>query len=140
MNATRNTTITGGRRGLSPRINNKDELPKRVEFNANLLERIATDLQTKRIPLPRITVSDEVQPGLRAIMRDTGLISFHVSYDVDGTRPFLKIGDHPAMKIDEARELAKTIRALADMGIDPTLGLHERLIRELQAKGTRWRP
>jgi hypothetical protein len=32
------------------------------------------------------------------------------------------------------------VRALAEMGIDPQEGLHERLIRELQKEGTNWRP
>jgi hypothetical protein len=48
----------------------------------------------------------------------------------------LKLGNHPEMTIDQARELRKTVIALGVKGIDPTEGLHERLIRELLAKGT----
>jgi hypothetical protein len=40
--------------------------------------------------------------------------------------------------IEEARALTKTIRALAEKGIDVQSGLHERLLRELKAQGTRW--
>jgi hypothetical protein len=36
--------------------------------------------------------------------------------------------------------IARTVQALAEQGIDAQAGLHERLIRELKAKGIRWRP
>lgn len=85
-------------------------------------------------------MSDNVVTGLQCMVRKTGLISYHVGYSYDGSRPVLKLGNHPEMTVAEARELAKTVRALADMGIDPQEGLHERLIRELKAKGTKWRP
>ena len=44
------------------------------------------------------------------------------------------------MTVNEACDQAKTVCALADMGIDPQEGLHERLIKELREKGTAWRP
>jgi hypothetical protein len=111
------------------------------KFAPEVFEAIAADLKSGRIPLDRITVSDDVQTGLRAIIRNTGLISFHVNYDSpDGSRPYLKLGDHPGMTVKEARELARVVRALADKGIDPAAGLHARLIRELKEKGERWRP
>jgi len=110
------------------------------KFNSSTFEQLADDLQNKRIPLDRVTVSDDMQTGLRAIIRNTGLISFHVQYDIDGSRPYLKLGDHPDMTVSEARDLARTVRTLADHGIDPQAGLHERLVRELEDKGTKWRP
>src|SRR4051812_28759042 len=76
------------------------------------------DLQSGRIPLDRITVSDDIVPGLRAIIRNTGNVSYHVSYTVDGSRPYLKIGDYPAMSLERARKIARTVLALADKGID----------------------
>ena len=109
-------------------------------FNADTFEALADDLQNKRIPLPRVTVSDNIQTGLRAIIRNTGLISFHVQYDIDGSRPYLKIGDHPEMSVERARRIAGIVRTLADHGIDPQAGLHERLVRELEDKGVKWRP
>ena len=48
-----------------------------------------------------------------------------------------KLGDHPDMSIAEARQLTRTVQTLAAIGIDPQEGLHERLIRELKAKGTK---
>lgn len=109
-------------------------------FSGATFEALADDLKSKRIPLDRVTVSDDMQTGLRVIIRNTGLVSFHVQYDIDGSRPYLKLGDHPDMTVPEARSLAATVRTLADHGIDPQAGLHERLVRELKEKGARWRP
>lgn len=116
-----------------------------VKFNADTLKKLADDLQSGRIPLDRITISDEMQVGLRAYIRPSGQIAFHVQYPrPDGKSRFdrnvMKIGDFPEMTIPEARELAKTIMSLAKMGIDVQEGLHERLITELKAKGPKWRP
>jgi len=110
------------------------------KFTIDTLEKLADDLQKGRIPLERVTITDEMQTGLRAIVRNTGGVSFHVNYDVDGSRPYLKLGEHPGMSIPEARRLAQIVRGLADLGIDPQAGLHERLIRELKEKGLKWRP
>jgi hypothetical protein len=52
----------------------------------------------------------------------------------------LKIGDWPGTSIEQARTLARTVKALGVAGIDPQVGLHERLIRELTERGTDWRP
>jgi hypothetical protein len=112
----------------------------RGKFNTEMFESIAKDLESGRIPLDRVTVTDDAQVGLRAIIRNTGLISFHVTYDVDGSRPYLKLGDHPAMSVTRARAVAKTVRGLADNGVDVQQGLHERLIRELEKDGMKWRP
>ncbi len=114
--------------------------PIKNKFTVATLEALADDLQKGRIPLPRVTITDSLQAGLRAIIRNTGNISFHVNYEVGESRPYLKLGDHPDMTIAEARSLARTVRSLADLGIDPTEGLHTRLIRELRDKGTKWRP
>lgn len=122
----------GGRKKVAPVVNSK--------FSADTFERLARDLQNGNVPLDRVTVTDDMQPGLRAIIRNTGLVSFHVNYDVEGARPYLKIGDHPEMPIADARYVAKVVRDLAAMGIDPQEGLHRRLIRELLEKGTKWRP
>lgn len=112
----------------------------RIKFSGPTFEGLAKDLKDGRTPLDRLTVSDDMQQGLRAIVRNTGLVSFHAHYDVDGSRPYIKIGDYPDMTVEQARAITKTIRALADMGIDVQAGLHERLIRELKEKGTKWRP
>ncbi len=111
-----------------------------LNFSVAALEKMAAIVRTMRLPNGRVTVSDNVQPGLRAIIRDTGGVSFHAHYEIDGTRPYLKIGGLPGTSIAEARELTKTILALAAKGIDPQAGLHDRLIRELTAKGAAWRP
>jgi hypothetical protein len=113
----------------------------RPEFTVATLEKLAKSLESGAIKhIDRLSISDDVQPGLRAIIRNTGAISFHVHYAVAGSRPMLKIGEHPGTSIAEARSLAATVLTLADKGIDPQVGLHERLIRELKEKGARWRP
>lgn len=111
-----------------------------VEFNVKSLLSITEALSSGRMKVDRLTVSDNVVPGLRAICRATGGISYHVGYSVNGSRPYLKVGAHPETTIAEARELAKTVIALARLGIDPQDGLHERLIRELREHGAKWRP
>jgi Arm DNA-binding domain len=105
-------------------------------FNVATFERFAA---TWKLDKP-LTMTDPAQVGLQVMIRNTGLISYHAHYHVNGRRPLLKLGHHPDMTIDQARELTKTVIALGGKGIDPTEGLHERLIRELLAKGTRWRP
>lgn len=115
---------------------------KRVtSFDRETLEGLAEDLKTGRIPLDRLTVTDNEQANLRAVIRNTGLISYHVQYSLpNGSRPFMKVGNYPDMPIKTARELCRTITSLASRGIDPQEGLHERLIRELLDKGERWKP
>ncbi len=112
----------------------------RPEFSGRLFEGLLRDLKKQKGTIDRVTVSDDVVKGLQAIIRRTGMISFHVGYDYRGSRPVLKLGNFPEMSVAEARELAKTVRELADKGIDVQEGLHERLIRELLAQGTAWRP
>jgi hypothetical protein len=125
---------------LSARRKPKIPPPKadRPEFSARLFEGLLRDL--KKTKLDRVTVTDSEVSGLQAIVRRTGLISYHVGYNFGGSRPVLKLGVHPSMSVAEARELARTVRALADKGIDVQEGLHERLIKELGVKGTAWRP
>ena len=48
------------------------------EFTIPWLQKLAEGLKTGRMKTDRITVSDDMVPGLRAIVRDTGGISFHV--------------------------------------------------------------
>lgn len=132
-------------RKYSPRVRSKAGRPRNpVEFNVETFEKVARDLQKGTIPLDRVTVSDSEVAGLRAIVHDTGEISFHVHYRLDTgdgfIRPYLKIGNHPQMTVPRARKLAKTIIELGDEGIDVQEGLIDRLLRELEDKGTRWRP
>lgn len=117
------------------------------KFEKDSLFALAKDLQTRRLPLERITVSDDMVTGLRAVISKSGQIALSASYHFGDERPFLKLGELSAppkdpayISIDDARELTKTIKSLADKGIDPQEGLHKRLIRELKEQGTRWRP
>jgi hypothetical protein len=110
------------------------------EFTIPFLQKLAEGLTTGRMKTDRITISDDLVPGLRAIVRDTGGISFHVQYTIGKSRPYLKIGEVPGTTIEQARSLAKTVLALARQGIDPQSGLHERLLRELAEQGSKWRP
>jgi hypothetical protein len=97
-------------------------------------------LKSGRMKVDKVTFTDDMQPGLRAIVRNTGTVTFHAHYDFKGSRPMLKVGDLGETTVEEARELTKTIRALAAKSIDVQFGLHERLLRELRAQGTKWRP
>jgi hypothetical protein len=115
------------------------KVPK-SEFTAEILESISNALKSGRMKVDKMMISDDVQTGLRALVRSTGTVSFHCQYDFNGSRPMLKVGDLGETTVEEARELTKTIRALAANGIDVQSGLHERLLRELRAQGTRWRP
>jgi hypothetical protein len=110
-------------------------------FTPKLLKDSLADLQSGRMgAVDKVTIGDDEQSGLRAIVRKSGTVSFHVIYTVNGERPILLVGHWPETSIDEARDLAKTIRTLAAEGIDPTLGLHARLISELKRDGIKWRP
>lgn len=115
-----------------------------TKFTQERLDSFAKDLKTQRVPLERQQISDDMVVGLRAMIHRTGLIAYHVSYYVGDKRPFMKIGegnkDSPDfLTVEQAREIAKTVKALGDKGIDVQDGLHRRLIRELQEKGTNWR-
>lgn len=116
-----------------------------TKFTQERLEAFAKDLKSQRVPLERQQISDDMVVGLRAMCHRSGLIAYHVSYYVGDKRPFAKIGegnkDSPDyISIEEAREVAKTIKALGDKGIDVQDGLMRRLVKELKEKGTAWRP
>jgi hypothetical protein len=114
-------------------------------FTEATLASLAKDLKSRRLPLDRQVISDDLVTGLRAVIRKDGGVTYHASYHLGDERPFLKLGvmdpkDPEHISLEDARELTKTIKALADKGIDPQDGLHRRLIKELKEKGTRWRP
>jgi hypothetical protein len=44
------------------------------------------------------------------------------------------------LTIEEAREVTKTIQALARKGIDVQEGLHRSMIRGIRKEGVKWRP
>lgn len=105
----------------------------------------AKELESGKIPLERMRYTDDLVVGLRVVVNRTTTITFHVSYEVGDERQYLILGSlnkdrEDYMTLDEARELAKTVKALAAKGIDPQDGLHRRLMRELREKGTSWRP
>lgn len=120
------------------------------EFTAENLRGLAADMQKHTWPLikDRMTVSDDVVTGLRAIVTKDGNITFHSSYHLPNKRGSLLLGEltddetNPdRMTVSEARHLMRTIQTLAEgIGIDPQEGLHRRLIRELKREGTKWRP
>jgi len=104
---------------------------------------VVTQLTSGKLPLNQMTMSDSEQPGLRILVRSSGGVTFHVQYSVAGTdkrRPYIKIGDFETMRLSTARELTKTIRGLADNGIDPFDRLQEQRVDELIKHGTKWRP
>jgi hypothetical protein len=116
-----------------------------IKFTPERLEAFARDLKSQRVPLVRQQISDDVVTGLRAVVHKTGRIALHVSYYVGEKRPFMILGtlddpkDPDYISIEDAREVAKTIKALGDKGIDVQDGLHRRLVKELKEKGSAWR-
>lgn len=114
-------------------------------FTEATLKAVAKDLKSGRLPLKRTQISDEMVSGLRAMVNESGLISLHASYYVGGSRPYVLLGhlneDSPDyVSIEDARYLTKVIKSLGEMGIDVQDGLTRRLMRELKANGTNWRP
>lgn len=101
---------------------------------------LASQLKKQQISLPQITVTDDVAPGLRALIRSSSVVAFHVSYKIGDTRPDTKIGELGTMSIDEARKVARTVAVLADQGIDPFANLVEDRVKDLQKQGPKWRP
>lgn len=116
-----------------------------TKFTPERLHAFAKDLKSGRVPLERQQISDDKIVGLRAMIHKTGLIAFHVSYYVGDKRPFMRIGtyddpkDPDYISIEDAREIAKTVKALGDRGVDVQDGLHRRLVRELKRDGVSWK-
>lgn len=114
------------------------------KFNEATFEAMLADMKSGRIPLNKVTFADDMQPGLRVIIRPTGNISYHVHYEIrkkSGTdRGMLKIGEYPDTTIERARRRAKSVITLGRKGVDPAEGLHDRMIRELDRDEERWRP
>lgn len=118
---------------------------EKSKFDAPTLLAIAKDLQSGKLPLERVRVSDDMVVGLRAVVNRSGLVTLHASYEVGESRPFILLGslnreESNHITIDEARELTRTIKAIAAKGIDVQDGLHKRLIRELKRDGAKWTP
>jgi hypothetical protein len=117
-------------------------------FTEDMLLRTAKDLKSGRWPSERVRFADDVQPGLRAVINQSGLVTYHAQYEVDGKkerRGYMKIGDanpdsDDYISLTKARARVKTIKALADKGIDVQDGLHKRLLKELDQQGADWEP
>jgi hypothetical protein len=130
------------------RARKKLEIPKEPSpFTEENMRLIATDLASGRLKVPngRVQMSDDRVTGLRVMVNKSGLITWHAADTIGESRPLLKIGtfnkgDPEFLTLAEARELTKTIQALARKGTDVQESLHRRLIRELKEKGANWRP
>lgn len=135
---------------IQPRKRNRRKklgVPSRAsQFNEKMLFTAVEELQSGKIKLERMRYVDDVVTGLRFVMnRESGLITFHITYAVGNDRKYLLLGslnkerqDH--ISIEDARKLAETVKALAEKGIDPVEGLHARLMRELKRDGAKWQP
>lgn len=129
---------------MSPAVRQKGKAPAIPEgadlFNPKMFEAFKKDVESGRFPVKRPMISDGVVKGLRALFRDTGGISFHVHYQANDNRALIKIGDYPDMSIERARKIAKTVIGLGKSGIDIQEALHQKLIRELERDGMKWKP
>lgn len=117
---------------------------EKSKFDATTLLAIADDLKSGRLPLERVRVSDDMCVGLRAVVNRSGAVSLHVSYEVGEDRPFKLLGSinkgaKNYITIEDARELAKTIKALGERGINVDEANDKRLLKELKTQGINWR-
>lgn len=129
------------KRGPNARSLRKLEIaPEESQFTEEILLGMARALQTGRLKVKKLSVSDDMEPGLRAYVRESGTVALHCHYEIGESRPMLKVGELPGSTVADARALTRTIRAIAAKGIDVQDGLHERLLRELREKGDKWRP
>jgi hypothetical protein len=108
------------------------------KFTEQILLGMAAALQTGRMKMKQISLSDDREPGLLAYVRESGIVALHCQYSVNGRRPMIRVGTLPGTSIEDARKLTRTIRALAARGIDVEDGLHDRLMRELLEQGEAW--
>lgn len=123
-----------------------------TRFTVENISRLREDIMSQRIPLNRTSISDDRITGLKALISKSGNVSFNVHYAVGDERPYMLVGHFPEPDevdkdpesaqeaIDTARSRAHTIRELARQGIDVQEGLHRRLLREIDERGTKWRP
>lgn len=114
------------------------------KITTEMLFATAEELHSGKIPLERMRYTDDLVVGLRMVVNATKTITFHIAYEVGDARQYMILGslnkERPDyITLDEARELAKTVKALAAKGIDPQDGLHKRLIRELKRDGVAWK-
>lgn len=137
---------------MRPRKKLETQPDSDTRFDKPTMMAILKDLQTGRLPLPRVQISDDMVTGLRAMINRGGTkqnpggsIALHAAYTVGGSRPLVKLGElqdgaEEPITIEEARELTKVIQALGDEGVDVQEGLHRRLMSELRRDGVNWRP
>lgn len=120
----------------------KGNVGARITVNEALLKAYVRDLENGSLKLPdnRIRLNDDQQPGLQIHVYKNGDIVFHAGYHIAGSRPVVKIGNFPSMSLQEAREMTKLIRDLAEDGVDMQDGFLPRTIRELRTDGIKWRP
>lgn len=132
------------RRRKPPAPPEPSEPTKPSKFTASMLTKMAKDVQSGALPVPKknpwINIGDDRVPGLRAIIRKSGAVTFHAMYSIADSRPMMTIGQFPGTSIEEARHLANIVRSLARSGTDPQEGLYSRLLKELARDGTGWRP
>lgn len=113
-------------------------------FTEEMLYAFAKDMKSRRIPLDRQTLSDDLVTGLRARILKDGTINMEASYHFGNDRPSISLGvlnpkDPDHISLTDAREVTKTVKALADRGVNPQDGLTRRLVRELLAQGVKWK-
>lgn len=128
----------------NPIVRRGPKTSMKAKFNEATFTELAQDLKSGRIPLDRIQVSDNEVSGLRAIIRNTGTITYHVNYMINTKsgqqRTYIKIGDYPGINLSTARDRAEAIIALGKKGVDVQEALHDRLMREIDRDGQNWRP
>ena len=113
------------------------------EFTEENIQKMAKELGSGKLKLPRVQWSDDLVTGLRVMINKSGLITWHTAYTIGESRPLLKIGsfnkgDKEFLTLEDARHLTKVIQTLARRGTDVQESLHRRLIAELKRDGVNW--
>ncbi|MEQ8510442.1 MAG: tyrosine-type recombinase/integrase [Rhodospirillaceae bacterium] len=91
----------------------------RAKLNKTIIEDAVSRTQLKKGQ--KLAISDTEVKGLQAVVRSTGVVSFHVYYRTETReqrRP--KIGEYPTLSVAAARQKAQQWLALVHMGQDPS--------------------
>lgn len=117
-------------------------------------EQVIDMMQSGVLKTHMFKMSDDGCKNLRAILRSTGHISYHVQYTAPPmpkdlapelkkawkSRPYLLVGYYPDTPLMKVRHRVEVIQALAERGIDVQLYGWEYLLQELDRRGLKWLP
>jgi hypothetical protein len=72
-------------------------------------------LKTRRLPLEKTKVSDDVVRGLYAVITPDHPAAFHVSYSSGAAHPVSYLGTVDDLSVKQARQLARAVITMAEV-------------------------